>query len=659
MGVANHTVQTGTGTSYSNPYGQVRVTSASLVSGALDPKFLAPATMSLTSTLGTVSVTNCTTRTATTFICTVGGVGATANGTLSAVLPSGLTVSATLTGVAIAAGSSRTLTLVNNAANPQPTSRFAPGLIWVNARPVSCEGYENPNASSQYRFTNCRGFGAVGDITGAISSQATSDVNKGLIGGYIKIEKQFVSGTTTAWADVTADILNLGIGAANQDGYPCGDPSPNAVLRIQRLRDNGNTGAATVQAGCPYGPSGAGSPTGTLGTSQNAHDWWPNALYDTREGTYRPGVATTGISLGGVMGYIALDVNNLKKWLAGATGFGTAGTNTLNVNGYIVYFSDRRGDHNENITGDPETGQYGFENVVNPPAADGSPTAAGTAILETGEDFNGNNTLDRWGETPHIAGILDNALTQMTTWTGSGYNAPFDSTARPWLTISAANAAQARMNRQVLFRRALKLVRGGIGIDGSGVTSMPANGLTVASENPVYVQGNYNASNNPVGVTESHVPAAVIADAVTILSNNWRDDLSFENPNSLDQSAGHDDGVSIRGRHRKVALLPVANRGHPAVPLRHGRRRRQLPADDGELANRERRPELRRLDGQPLLQSAGDGDVQVPLDHAHGLRLRRPELQVRRRVPAAGAAAARDADVPRHQPADVQADTSA
>ena len=87
------------------------------------------------------------------------------------------------------------------------------------------------------------------------------------------------------------------------------------------------------------------------------------------------------------------------------------------------------------------------------------------------------------------------------------------------------------MNRQVLFRRALKLVNAGIGIAGAGVSSMPAIGFTVASENPVYVQGNYNASNDPVAnPTEAHVPASVIADAVTILSNNWRDDRSFENP---------------------------------------------------------------------------------------------------------------------------------
>ena len=186
----------------SSPYGQVRVSSASLTAGALDPKFLAPATMSITSTLGTVSVTNCTTRTATTFSgCTVGGVGAAANGTLSAVLPSGLTVSATLTNVLILAGSGRTLTLVNNAANPQPTARFAPGLIWVNARPVSCEGYESECQQSVSFHQLPRLRGGRGDHHLSISSQATSDRQQGadrrLHQGR---EAECASGT---WSDVT------------------------------------------------------------------------------------------------------------------------------------------------------------------------------------------------------------------------------------------------------------------------------------------------------------------------------------------------------------------------------------------------------------------------------------------------------------------------
>ena len=44
-------------------------------------------------------------------------------------------------------------------------------------------------------------------------------------------------------------------------------------------------------------------------------------------------------------------------------------------------------------------------------------------------------------------------------------------------------------------------------------TDLPDQGFTVVSENPVYIQGDYNTVNK--------VPAAVLADAITILSNNW------------------------------------------------------------------------------------------------------------------------------------------
>ena len=90
---------------------------------------------------------------------------------------------------------------------------------------------------------------------------------------------------------------------------------------------------------------------------------------------------------------------------------------------------------------------------------------------------------------------------------------------------------------------AVRLINGG---------TLPAGGLTVASENAVYIQGDYNTGTvgtNSVAVpanglgnadnTASPVvsgytskPAAVIGDAVMLLSNNWQDGNS-----SLDVSA--------------------------------------------------------------------------------------------------------------------------
>jgi hypothetical protein len=60
--------------------------------------------------------------------------------------------------------------------------------------------------------------------------------------------------------------------------------------------------------------------------------------------------------------------------------------------------------------------------------------------------------------------------------------------------------------------------------------------LTLASENPVYVQGNFNTFNKR--------PAAIMADAVTILSNDW----------------GDVDGDGNFDSDRDYSLLPLSNR---------------------------------------------------------------------------------------------------
>ena len=53
---------------------------------------------------------------------------------------------------------------------------------------------------------------------------------------------------------------------------------------------------------------------------------------------------------GGVMHYVELDVNNLRRWITGAIGSNAAGcvngagptTCPMDVTGFVVYFSDRR-----------------------------------------------------------------------------------------------------------------------------------------------------------------------------------------------------------------------------------------------------------------------------------------------------------------------------
>jgi hypothetical protein len=71
-----------------------------------------------------------------------------------------------------------------------------------------------------------------------------------------------------------------------------------------------------------------------------------------------------------------------------------------------------------------------------------------------------------------------------------------------------------------------------------GGTLASPGGFTVASENPVYIQGDYNSSAADTawggGADQpGHAAASVIADAVTLLSNNWSDLKSFTSPTTL------------------------------------------------------------------------------------------------------------------------------
>jgi hypothetical protein len=75
---------------------------------------------------------------------------------------------------------------------------------------------------------------------------------------------------------------------------------------------------------------------------------------------------------------------------------------------------------------------------------------------------------------------------------------------------------------------AVRLVNGG---------TLPTNypGLTIATPQPLYIYGNYNVSNNlgsdlGKSTTIHTYPAAVLADAVTILSPSWNDAISDRFP---------------------------------------------------------------------------------------------------------------------------------
>lgn len=396
--------------------------------------------------------------------------------------------------------------------------------------------------------------------------------NTAIITGCLKIEYVSAAGVAT---DVTQQILNkgftgrniypqTGVGAANEllylpntgtavaaESATCGgteatEPSPNAVIRIERLRDNPSTAYAPTSNACT--------------PSQSGYDYWPMALYDTREGIIRDSAAANTPPAGmannaadqpagitqrpylaaeGVMDYIELDVNNLSKWFLGTLGAPDSGTLAYAVGGYSVYFSDRRGNLlDPTADTNAKTGSFGFNDIVN--RADVNNGCPNGVLDQPGEDFESDGFLRTYGEVPLVTAKLgatqtSQAIPALLTNTpvlipnpncGGVVGSP---TPMFWYT----HGQEARENSPAFFRRALKLEYGisyNLGTACYGAAPNPPCGLTVASENPVYIQGDYNNLGATTAFTGATVSSSVASDSVTLLSDNWNDVRSFISP---------------------------------------------------------------------------------------------------------------------------------
>ena len=55
--------------------------------------------------------------------------------------------------------------------------------------------------------------------------------------------------------------------------------------------------------------------------------------------------------------------------------------------------------------------------------------------------------------------------------------------------------------------------------------NLPSDGLTVATSEPLYVQGHFNSPTTTVGSTNTSntAPASLLGDSITVLSANWSD----------------------------------------------------------------------------------------------------------------------------------------
>jgi hypothetical protein len=469
----------------------------------------------------------------------------------------------------------------------------SPTLAASAIRPTGCPAapaypyYAPPNPSGSTNYSS-------------LSSTAWS-----LIDGYLRVEYRDVSGT---WHPVTNEWLQLGFARGlTAPTTPGSNPiTPNAILLLQEPADRSGTGTwptstATVPTCSVIPPSGpnkgkctawtglvpevatdaAAAAAGITGTggewafgftptapvagppassatpqSLTQYNWYPINFYDVREGEARDNtVGDNSCSTNGVMNAAEIDVGNLAKWLAGTIGASGGSVDFNAQNGYILYFSDRRGmllnPHPPLGGATTKTGDAGTEDVINRSSGPGTPDG----ILDpkpanrnfSPEDDNENGFLDNFGPANMgmgFWGTVASAAQNLNLQINSGAKPdPFGTDAAGNTNNRIASCANtARKNWVSGARHVLRLVDGSFGnvprrTDAAATLDSPG-GFTVASENPVYIWGDYNtnaadAASWPTdtakfqGDATGHSAAAVISDAVTLLSNQWLDNNSM------------------------------------------------------------------------------------------------------------------------------------
>jgi hypothetical protein len=395
-------------------------------------------------------------------------------------------------------------------------------------------------------------------------------------GTWLRVEYCPATSTTCAtvpssWVGITREWLGFGFSrnydnppthpynsstataplCANYPTYPAGQCqngiSP-AILILQQLQPGKNA-------------------TNAMGAGAGAYNFLPLNFYDAREGEPRDARPSgdTGVDCSpvGIMNSVELDVGNLWLWLQGSGPYSTGSGNKVaasTYNGYILYFGDHRGMLPDlyplTTFYNGFSGMSGLNDVVNSGSAVGVPDGnlepityyaynpptvpVGYSPEDTavkGAAVNGGH-VDKWGETflgagfgitagnmslpYYIKGSVTASAVQCYSYSGGSVGTPI------------YGVPTAEWNMVTGPRHVLRLVDGGMDSAGNsfvpptnGSLSINGNGFTVASEEPVYVWGNYNTAPAPIDpfwpsentLTAPHSAAAIIADAVTLVSN--------------------------------------------------------------------------------------------------------------------------------------------
>ena len=267
----------------------------------------------------------------------------------------------------------------------------------------------------------------------------------------------------------------------------------------------------------------------------------PINVYNVREGWFKNSLDETTMLERGITGVVEINMKNLSRWLDGVydtnllAATPAVSTNIKGDEGYVVYFSDRRGDR---VKGErtPASVPYLSTNGT----VDNEDIYGPNTTLDAGEDVI-NTGWDSVLNVPK-ANSLQKDTNELPD-TGTPYPLSMGRTTRANMVMSWANPTN-------YFRRSLRLFNGEtLSTTAAAGKLSPTKGLTIASENMVYVWGNYNTTgvssipaggstlNDGTGYTGPQVPASIACDAIFPLSKTWFDGVSALYPEGSSNSA--------------------------------------------------------------------------------------------------------------------------
>jgi hypothetical protein len=289
----------------------------------------------------------------------------------------------------------------------------------------------------------------------------------------------------------------------------------------------------------------------------------PILAYNVREGWVRSTLSEYDIYERGLTSVVEINMRNLSRWLDGVydanllSGTQAVSANVKGDEGYVVYVSDRRGDTLQTEYLSNGTSFRSTNGIV-----DNEDIYGPNGRLDEGEDvidfgWNSGGTSKKGTLQKNTAELPDSGVICCTPTNGAPVT---DSTriarANSVLTWRNLNSTAYAKN---YFRRAVRLFDGEtLSTTAAAGKLSPTKGITVASENMVYLWGNYNTTGitgiptggstlNDGGFTGAQVPASIVCDAFFPLSKTWFDALPALYPE------GSGDARNLTGNSYRMA----------------------------------------------------------------------------------------------------------